>query len=70
MRNAEVRGHKTAALQEREAYADPEYIETLEALQLATAEEERLRWLMTAAEAKIEAWRTISATRRAEARTV
>lgn len=70
MRNAEVRDHKTAALQEREAYADPEYIETLEALQLATAEEERLRWLMTAAEAKIEAWRTISATRRAEARTV
>ena len=68
MREAELRGHKTAAMQEREAYADPTYIETLEAFQAATAEEERLRWLMVAAEAKIEAWRTIESTRRAEAR--
>ncbi len=70
MRDAEVRGHKTAAMQEREAYADPSYIETLEALQAATSEEERLRWLMVAAEAKIECWRTMESTRRAEARTV
>lgn len=70
MREAELRGHKTAAMQEREAYADTGYIETLEALQAATAEEERLRWMMVAAEAKIEAWRTIEATRRAEARNV
>lgn len=70
MRDAELKGHKTAAMQEREAYADAEYIQTLEALQIATAEEERLRWLMVAAEAKIECWRTIEATRRAEARTV
>lgn len=70
MRAAELKGHKTAAIQEREAYADPEYIEVLEALQAATAEEERLRWLITAAEAKIECWRTIEATKRAEARTV
>lgn len=70
MRDAELRGHKTAALQEREAYADAGYIETLEALQIATAEEERLRWLMVAAEAKIETWRTLEATRRAEARNV
>ncbi|MBB5414082.1 hypothetical protein [Paraburkholderia atlantica] len=68
MRAAEIKGHKTAAIQEREAYADPEYIETLAALQIATEEEERLRWLITAAEAKIEAWRTIESTRRAEAR--
>lgn len=70
MRAAELKGHKTAAIQEREAYANPEYIEVLEALQVATEEEERLRWMIVAAEAKIEAWRTIEATRRAEARTV
>lgn len=70
MRDAEVRGHKTAVIQEREAYSNPAYIEVLEALQAATAEEERLRWLMVAAEAKVEAWRTIQATKRAEARNV
>lgn len=70
MRAAEMRGHKTAAIQEREAYADDGYIEVLAALQEATEKEEALRWLMTAAEAKIEAWRTISATKRAEARTL
>lgn len=68
MRAAEMRGHKTAAIQEREAYADEGYIEVLAALQVATEKEEALRWLMTAAEAKIEAWRTIESTRRAEAR--
>jgi len=40
----------------------------LAALQQATEKEEALRWLMVAAEAKIEAWRTIESTRRAEAR--
>lgn len=68
MRDAELRGHKTAAIQEREAYADEEYIEVLEGLKEATEKEEQLRWLITAAEAKIEAWRTIESTRRAEAR--
>ncbi len=70
MREAEIRGHKTAAMQEREAYADAAYIEVLSALQAATEEEEKLRWMIVAAEAKIEAWRTIEATRRAEARTL
>ena len=70
MREAEVRGHKTAAMQEREAYADDGYLEVLEALREATEEEERLRWMIVAAEAKIEAWRTIEATRRTEARTL
>ncbi|WP_447361581.1 hypothetical protein ACSC95_06080 [Burkholderia vietnamiensis] len=70
MRDAELRGHKTAAMQEREAYADEGYIEVLEALRIATEEEERLRWMIVAAEAKIEAWRTLEATKRAEARTL
>lgn len=68
MRAAEEAGYKTAALQEREAYADPGYLEVLEGLRAAVEEEERLRWLIVAAQAKIEAWRTIEANRRAEAK--
>jgi hypothetical protein len=70
MRDAELHGHKTAAMQEREAYADPEYITVLEALKAAVEKEETLRWMMVSAEAKIECWRTIESTRRAEARTL
>lgn len=70
MRKAEVSGQKTAALQERDAYADPEYLEVLVALQAATEEEERLRWLMTGAEAKIETWRTLESSRRIERKVI
>lgn len=70
MRKAEMDGHKSAALQEREAYADPEYLEVLKALQAATEEEERLRWLMVAAEARIEVWRTLESSRRIEKKIV
>jgi hypothetical protein len=70
MREAEIAGHKSAALQEREAYADAEYVEVLRALQLAVEEEERLRWLMVAAEARIEVWRTLESSRRLEAKTL
>lgn len=68
MREAEQAGHKTAAMQEREAYAHPEYIQVLDGLRAAVEEEERLRWLIVGAQAKIEAWRTIEANRRAEAK--
>lgn len=70
MKAAECGGTTTAAAQEREAYADPEYQALLEALKAAVEEEERLRWLIVGAQAKIEVWRTIEANRRAEARTV
>lgn len=70
MKAAERAGATTAAAQEREAYADPEYVQLLEGLQEATEREETLRWLMVAAQAKIEAWRTIEANRRAEAKTL
>jgi hypothetical protein len=70
MRAAEIAGHKSAALQEREAYANTEYVEVLKALQLAVEEEERLRWLMVAAEARIEVWRTLESSRRLEAKTL
>jgi hypothetical protein len=70
MRAAEEAGYKTAATQEREAYADPGYMEVLEGLRAAVEEEERLRWLIVAAQAKIDVWRTIEANRRTEAKTL
>lgn len=70
MRQAEMAGHKSAAMQEREAYADEEYQGLLRALSDAVEAEETLRWRMVAAQARIEAWRTMESTRRIEAKTV
>jgi hypothetical protein len=70
MKDAERRGHATSAAQEREAYADPAYVELLDALKQAVAEEERLRWLMVAAQLKIECWRSLESSRRIEAKTL
>lgn len=68
MQAALAKGFEAANAQEREAYADPEYIKVIEALGTAVEEEERLRWLIVAAQAKIEVWRTLEANRRAEAK--
>lgn len=68
MRDAESAGHKSAVAQEREAYAHPEYVALLDGLKTAVEQEENYRWLFVAAQAKIEAWRTIEANRRAEAK--
>lgn len=70
MRAAELRGVSAANAQERDAYSHPEYIELLEGLKAAVEEEEKLRWMFVAAQAKIEVWRTIEANRRAEAKTL
>lgn len=70
MQKAEEEGHKSAAIQERQAYAHPEYIEFLNALAAAVEKEEKLRWLMKAAELKIECWRSLESTRRVEAKNV
>lgn len=59
-------GEETAAAQEREAYANEGYAKHLEALRIAVEDDERFRWLTTAAEAKIECWRSFEATRRAQ----
>lgn len=40
------------------AYAHPEYVEILEGIRAAVEIEEKYRWLMTAAQARIECWRT------------
>jgi hypothetical protein len=69
MQKAEQEGHKAATIQERQAYADPEYVEFLNALAEAVEKEERLRWLMKTAELKIECWRSLESTRRIEAKT-
>lgn len=60
--------YASAAAQEREAYADDEYLELLEGLRSAVEAEETLRWRIVAAQAKIETWRTLESTRRAEAK--
>ena len=53
-------GSLSAVLQEREAYSDPRYVEHLEAIREAVAQDEQHRFMRIAAEAKIEAWRTQS----------
>lgn len=64
MIEAEALGHKTAAMQEREAYASEKYICHLEALRTAVEERERLRWMLIAAQARIEVWRSQNASNR------
>ena len=52
--------------QERDAYADSRYAQHLEALKAAVEKDEYHRWMMIAAQAKVEAWRTQQANARAE----
>ena len=51
-------GTEVLGKQETYAYAHPDYIEILEGIREAVEREERYRWLMTAAQARIEVWRT------------
>lgn len=60
--------YPSAAAQEREAYADDEYVELLEGIRSAVEVEETLRWRIVAAQAKIEVWRSLGANQRAEAK--
>lgn len=46
------------------AYSHPEYKQVLDGLRAAVEEEERLRWLFVAAQARIDIWRTIEASNR------
>ena len=66
MKDAEVAGVKTAAIQEREAYAHPEYLELLQGLRAATEQALSCKWRLEIAKMRFEAWRTQNATRRAE----
>jgi hypothetical protein len=52
--------------QEREAYAHEEYQELLHGLKDATEVEEKLKWDLVAAQARIDIWRTEQANNRTE----
>ena len=56
----------TVAAKEQWALQHPDYLKLLDALSTAVYEDERLRFLTAAAEAKIEVWRTMQANARAE----
>ncbi len=55
----------TVSAQEREAYADPRYIGHLETMRMAIQADEKIKFTRVAAEAKIEAWRSMNANYRA-----
>ena len=70
MQAAEMNGVNAISAQERDAYAAPEYVSHLVALKDAVEAEETLRWLFVAAQARIEAWRSLESSRRIEAKTL
>lgn len=59
---------ETIAAKETYAYKHPDYVLHLQSMRDAVAEAERLRWLMVAAEARIEVWRSLESSARAEGR--
>jgi hypothetical protein len=56
----------TLGNQEARAYSDSRYMQHLKAMRDAIEADEYHRWMMIAAQAKIEAWRTQQANARAE----
>lgn len=54
----------TMAEKEADAYAHPEYKEVLEGLKKAVEEAETLRWMLIAAQARVEVWRSQEASNR------
>lgn len=63
---AEIKAGSSAAAAEAVALSSQEYKDSLEAYRDAVKADERFRFLTAAAEARIEAWRTMESTRRAE----
>ncbi len=63
-----MREHEDEALgaQERNAYSDPRYRQHLEVMRDAVERDEYYSWMKTAAEAKLEARKTLQANARAE----
>ena len=56
----------TLGAKEAYAYAHNDYIEQLNALRIATEEEERLKYMMSAAQLRVDVWKTNEYTKRAE----
>lgn len=63
-KEAMVNGAKSVAAAEIEALSHPDYIGLLEGLRDATKAAEGLRWGITAAQAKIDCWRSTEASNR------
>lgn len=61
---------KTQAAKESWAYAHMDYEELLDGLKAAVVAEETLKWQLTAAQTKIEIWRTQQANNRGQDRTL
>lgn len=57
---------EAANAREQYAYAHPEYIDLLDGLREAVETEEKLRWELIAAQARVEVWRSQEATNRAQ----
>ena len=57
---------KTESAKETFAYSDNRYIQHLNGLRQAIATAEEYRWKLIAAEAKIEVWRSLESSARAE----
>lgn len=68
MKNALEMGYEAANAQEREAYADPAYLQLLKGLAAAIEKEETLKWEIEAARLDVEIWRTREATNRMQDR--
>lgn len=60
----------TLGNKEAYAYAHPDYEAQLAALRAATEEEERLKYMLAAAQARIEVWKTIEYTKRQELKNI
>jgi len=61
-------GFEAVNAQEREAYSDPNYRAHLLAIKQAVEAEEKLRWMLIAAQARIDVWRSIEASNRVQDR--
>jgi len=64
MKDAMARGIDSGVAQEREAYAHYEYADLLKGLMVAIEVEETLKWKLTAAQMKVDIYRTEEATNR------
>ena len=64
MKDSLLLGEKAVNAQEREALADPEYLQLLKGLAVAIEQEESLRWQLEAARLEIDIWRTRQASER------
>lgn len=61
-----IAGTEVLGKQETFAYAHADYVQILEGIKQAVEKEENYRWLLTAAQARIEVWRTQQYSMRAE----